>query len=301
MPLIAAFAAAVALLSLLAFLGGVFWVLDLVAAFRPQLTLVLLVMTTILAMGRWPRTALVIGLVMAINLATIVPLFLSGTRAATRDLRILSFNVLANNEDYEEVIEFIKASGADLVVLHEASEPWEEALGEADLGYTIWLNRNREDIFSSVVLASPDAVVESYGFRLDDPRAVAIRLSSGVSVLAIHPLSPQRSPRAELRDRQLAFAGDWVKDQTGPVIVTGDFNATPFSYPYRRLRKTTGLNDSIRGFGLELSYPARLPSFFQVSIDHLLFSEGLAVVDRRLGPALGSDHFPLIVDLAVAP
>ncbi|MGI8515612.1 MAG: endonuclease/exonuclease/phosphatase family protein [Acidimicrobiia bacterium] len=300
MPLIAAFAAAVALLSLVAFLGGLFWMFDLVAAFRPQLALVLLVLSSILMLSRWHRTALVIGLVMVVNVVTIIPLFVPGPRAATRDLRILSFNVLANNEDYEEVIEFIQTSGADLVVLHEASEPWEEALGEADLGYTIWLNRNPEDIFSSVVLAPPDAIVESFGFRLDDPRSVAIRLPSGVSVLAIHPLSPQRRQRAELRDRQLAIAGDWVKEQAGPVIVTGDFNASPFSYPYRRLRATTGLNDSIRGFGLELTYPARLPSFFQVSIDHLLFSEGLAVVDRRLGPALGSDHFPLIVDLAVS-
>ncbi|MCA1736367.1 MAG: endonuclease/exonuclease/phosphatase family protein [Actinobacteria bacterium] len=300
MPLIAAFAAAVALLSLVAFLGGLFWMFDLVAAFRPQLALVLLVLSSILMLSRWHRTALVIGLVMVVNVVTIIPLFVPGPRAATRDLRILSFNVLANNEDYEEVIEFIQTSGADLVVLHEASEPWEEALGEAGLGYTIWLNRNPEDIFSSVVLAPPDAVVESFGFRLDDPRSVAIRLPSGVSVLAIHPLSPQRRQRAELRDRQLAFAGDWVKEQAGPVIVTGDFNASPFSYPYRRLRATTGLNDSIRGFGLELTYPARLPSLLQVSIDHLLFSEGLAVVDRRLGPALGSDHFPLIVDLAVS-
>jgi endonuclease/exonuclease/phosphatase (EEP) superfamily protein YafD len=34
-----------------------------------------------------------------------------------------------------------------------------------------------------------------------------------------------------------------------------------------------------------------------VPIDHLLHGQALEVVDRRLGPALGSDHFLLVVDL----
>jgi endonuclease/exonuclease/phosphatase (EEP) superfamily protein YafD len=39
----------------------------------------------------------------------------------------------------------------------------------------------------------------------------------------------------------------------------------------------------------------------RVPIDHLLHSDTLSVVDRRLGPAMGSDHFPLIVDLQLSP
>lgn len=301
MPLVAALAVAIAVISLAAFFGGLYWLLDLPAAFRPQLVLVLFVLGTVLAFGRWHRTALVVGLVMLVNLAAVAPSFLPATRAAKRDLRILSFNVLANNENYSEIIEYIRESDADVVVLHEASEPWEEAVGEAGLGYTVWLNRHPDDIFSSMVMGPADAVVESHGFRLRDPRAVSIQLASGVSVLAIHPLSPQRGSRSDLRDKQLRWAGQWVLEQVGPVVVTGDFNASPYSYPYRRLLATTDLNDSIRGFGLELSYPARLPALFQVSIDHLLYSDGIDIVDRKLGPPLGSDHFPLIVDLAVRP
>jgi endonuclease/exonuclease/phosphatase (EEP) superfamily protein YafD len=39
----------------------------------------------------------------------------------------------------------------------------------------------------------------------------------------------------------------------------------------------------------------------RVPIDHLVHSPVLEVTDRRLGPDLGSDHFPLLVDLQVAP
>ena len=79
----------------------------------------------------------------------------------------------------------------------------------------------------------------------------------------------------------------------------GDFNATPWSFPFRRLLSSTDLSNSARGYGLDLSYPANGNLLVRVPIDHLLFSGGLAVVDRRLGPAMGSDHFPLTVDLAL--
>lgn len=300
MPLVAALAVANAVVSLAAFFGGLFWLLDLPAAFRPQLTLMSLILGGLLVLGRWRKTAIAVGLVALVNLIVVSPLFLPGERAATSQLRILSFNVLASNENYAQVVAFIRQSEADLVVLHEASLPWEEALAAADLRYVISVNRHPDDIFSSIVLAPEGAMVDSYGFRLADPRAVSIEMPSGVSVLAIHPLSPYNEERADLRDRQLQWAGEWVGRQNGPVIIAGDFNASPFSYPYRRLRASTGLRDSARGYGLELSYPAEESPFSQVSIDHLLYSDGLEIADRVLGPSLGSDHYPLTVDLAVA-
>ncbi len=79
----------------------------------------------------------------------------------------------------------------------------------------------------------------------------------------------------------------------------GDFNATPWSYPFRRLVGETDLTNSQRGFGLDASFPADNSVLIRVPIDHLLHNDGLVVIDRRLGPPLGSDHFPLVVDLAV--
>jgi endonuclease/exonuclease/phosphatase (EEP) superfamily protein YafD len=252
-----------------------------------------------LTLGRRRRTAGVVAVVLAINLVVIAPLFFGPARRDHTDLRVLSFNLLSSNKSYDEVIEFIRSSQADLVVLHEASRPWEEALAEAGLPYQIAPSRSSGDIFGSLVLAPTGAVVESYGFKLTDPRAVAIELPDGVSVLAIHPLSPYTRFRSEQRGRQLQFAADWARGETGPRIIVGDFNAGPFSYPFRRLLNDTGLVDSARGFGLELSYPADSWPLVRVGIDQLLYSDGLAVTDRRLGAELGSDHFPLTVDLAL--
>jgi endonuclease/exonuclease/phosphatase (EEP) superfamily protein YafD len=274
-------------------------VFDLLASFRPQLALALAVLALLLTLGHRRRTAGLVAAALAINLVVIAPLFFGPVRSERADLRVLSFNLLSSNESYEEVIDFIRSSHADLVVLHEASRPWEEAVAEARLPYQVTASRSPGDIFGSLVLAPDGSAVESYGFGLTDPRAVAIELPDGVSVLAIHPLSPYTRFRSGQRARQLQFAADWAQGQTGPRIVVGDFNAGPFSYPFRRLLADTGLADSARGFGLELSYPATSSPLVRVGIDQLLYSQGLSVTDRRLGSPFGSDHFPLTVDLAL--
>lgn len=300
MVVVAGAAVLLSIVSLLAYFGRYSWVLDNLASFRPQMTAGLALSTLFLFLGRWPKTATLVGIVMLLNLAPLLPLFISPpTPPGESEVRILSFNLLSDNENFDEVIEYIRETKADLVVLHEASLPWEEAIAEAGLGYEMTITKHDNDIFGSLVLAPPGAPVESFGFRIADPRAVGIRMPAGLTVLAIHPLSPSTTRRAGLRDQQLAFAGEWVMRQSTPVAVVGDFNAGPFSYPYRRLRAETGLRDSIRGFGLENSYPVAASPILRVSIDHLLYSEGIAIINRTLGPALGSDHFPLVIDLSL--
>lgn len=298
MPLIAALAALVGSVALVAFLGRWWWMFDLAASFRPQLTVLLALLAVTLAWQRWRRMALFTAAVLGINLAVVLPLFVPLARPPHGELRILSFNVLWDNPNFDQVIDYIRESNADLIVLLETTAAWENELAAARLPYELTGTRVPGAIFGSVVLGPQDARVESFGFARSDPRAVAVALNSGVQVLAIHPLSPYTQARAEERNEQFDFASRWVKEQQGRVIVVGDFNAGPWSYPFRRLVSGTGLHDSSRGFGLELSYPAEAIPLIQVSIDHLLYSDGLAVVDRRLGPSLGSDHYPLTVDLA---
>ena len=81
----------------------------------------------------------------------------------------------------------------------------------------------------------------------------------------------------------------------------GDFNATPWSWPFRRMLSTGALVNSQSGFGLQPTFPATTNVALRVPIDHLLHSDLIGVRDRRTGPALGSDHFPLIVDLEYLP
>ena len=289
------------LATLAGFFGGSWWVLDLFAGFRHQLAAGLLLCCLLAGLARWNKTALALGVLAIINLSLVLPLFLGPDRPETGALRVLSFNVRANNRRFDEAIDFIRASGADVVVLHEVTLGWEDAVEAASHRFDDWSYEITKagGLGGTLVLAPTGSVVESFGFGLSDARAVEIMLPAGIAILAVHPLSPYNVFRAEQNDHQLGFAADWAANQDGPAIVVGDFNATPWSFPFRRLLASTDLLDSARGFGLELSYPADSNPLLRISIDHLLHSPDFAVVDRRLGPAMGSDHFPLTVDLAM--
>ena len=293
-------AVVIAAASVTAFFGRYWWVLDLVSNFRAHMTVILVATGLMLALGRWHRTALVVGLVAALNAAAVLPLFIGpAARPHTADVRVMSFNLLSDNTNYDAVIDFIADQSPDVVVLHEASRPWEEALAAADLGYEITRGRTEDLIFGSLVLTRPGSQVQSFGFQVSDPRAIEVVLPSGVAVLGIHPLAPFPDDQTERRRFQFEFAGLWAASREGPKVIVGDFNASPWSDPFRRLRTDTGLRNSQAGYGLELSYPADANPLLQVSIDHLLHSPDLVVADRRLGPPLGSDHLPLVVDLSL--
>jgi endonuclease/exonuclease/phosphatase (EEP) superfamily protein YafD len=306
---IAISAVALAVMSLAAFLGRWIWWLDVLANFRAQYVVGLAVLGLIVVLSRWRKTGYAVLGVALVNLLVVLPLYLGSPAKATVEasaIRVMSFNLLSTNERYTEVIEYIEGVDPDLILLHEASRPWEVAMEAAELDYQIIRPRSEDLIFGTLVLVKGDAVeAVSYGFAASSARAVELTYTpegwtTTLSILGTHPLAPTDRERADLRDAQLGFAGEWASDRNGAVIVVGDFNATPWSWPFRRLMDSADLQNSQKGFGLQPTFSAESNLLLRVPIDHLLHSPALEVTDRDLGPRLGSDHFPLLVDLQLA-
>ncbi len=76
----------------------------------------------------------------------------------------------------------------------------------------------------------------------------------------------------------------------------GDLNNTPWGSAFRKMVEGTGLRDSGLGMGLQRSWPV---GFWPLAlpIDHFLVSERVRVLDRWMGPDVGFDHYPLVVDV----
>ncbi len=294
-----------AAISLASFAGAWVWWLVVLANFRAQYVVALAVLGLVVAVTRWRRTGLAILGVALINLLFVAPLYVGSpgeSVAAAPDLRVMSFNLLSTNESYNDVIEYIKAAEPDVVLLHESSRPWEVAMESAGLDYQIIRGRSEDLIFGTLVLVRDEVEAVSYGFAEGAARAIAMEYQPDgwpepVQILSSHPLAPTTADRAALRDAQLEFAAEWASEQEGAFLVVGDLNASPWSWPFRRLVDDGSLRNSQIGFGLQPTFSANSFLLLRVPIDHLLHSQELRVRDRRLGPALGSDHFPLIVDL----
>lgn len=303
-------AVVLAAVSLAAFAGRWVWWLDILANFRAQYVVGLILLGLIVLMSKWRRIGYGVLTVAAINLVFVLPLYAGSPGQAVPDLpslRVMSFNLLSTNQNYSEVIEYIRSVDPDLVLLYEASRPWEVAVESAGLDYEVIRPRSDNLIFGTLVMVRGEEVEAiSYGFAESQPRAVSIKYRptgwpEGINVLSTHPLAPTEERRAKLRDAQLEFAADWASGQEGAFMVVGDFNATPWSWPFRNLMASAPLRNSQLGFGLQPSFPSTSAFLLRVPIDHLLQSDSLSVVDRRLGPPMGSDHFPLVVDLQFVP
>jgi len=76
-----------------------------------------------------------------------------------------------------------------------------------------------------------------------------------------------------------------------PVIVAGDFNDTPVSYSYRKIRK--GLNDSFvnSGYGAGFTYKGNYPPN---RIDYILYNKSLVNSNFEIIKLKYSDHYPIM-------
>lgn len=302
-------AIALAVISLAAFLGRWVWWLDVLANFRAQYVVVLAFLGLVILMSKWRKIGYTVLGVALVNLVAVLPLYVGSPAQASLEapsVRVMSFNLLSTNESYADVIEYIETVDPELVLLHEASRPWEVAMEASGLEYQVIRPRSDDLIFGTLVLVRGEEVeAVSYGFSSSSPRAVELTFTpfgwtTQLAVLGTHPLAPTDEERAELRDAQLAFAGQWASGQTGAYVVVGDFNSTPWSWPFRRLMSSAELLNSQTGFGLQPTFSSESNLLLRIPIDHLVHSPALEVTDRQLGPDLGSDHFPLLVDLQLA-
>ena len=178
MLLVAAPAVLVALVSLAAFLGRWVWWLDVIANFRVHYFVILTAVGLIIVMSRWRNLGYAILGVALVNLVFVAPLYLGSpgeSDPGAPSMRVMSFNLLSTNDNFSEVIDYIETVDPDLVLLHEASRPWEVAVESADLSYEVIRPRSDDLIFGTLLLVRQAGVeAVSYGFAAEEPRAVEL-------------------------------------------------------------------------------------------------------------------------------
>ncbi len=291
--------------TLLGFLGRQWWGFDLLSSFRPQYLAGLLATGALAMAVIGPGAGIAFLAAAAINAAVIAPFYVANGPAAADGaptVDIVAFNVQASNRQRPAIMDWVRNTDADLVFLIESSFEWEDAAERAALPYTIQERVQGTSVFGVTLLVRDGVAATSRPLQFGDRPAVEAVVDLGgspVSVLAIHPRSPTSRERADRRDRYLRDVSVWARAQQNPVLIVGDFNATPWSSSFRRLTAGAGLRNSQVGHGLQPSFPAGWGPLM-IPIDHALHSPDLAIATRGTGPALGSDHRPLLVSVAHA-
>ncbi len=292
------------LATILAFFGSTSWFFDLLANFRFQLALGLIVIGALYLIGFGRAVAFIFIAMGVVNAFLIAPLYLDDPAPAVGDesIRIVSFNVGAGRADTTELLTWVGESEADLVFLLESTEDYVSAMPTADIGYSISNEIPEDRHYGISVLGRDAANVEQLRLGVTRDPVMRVETTIGdqpIAVYAVHPRPPDSEAKSEARDSLFAELADLVMREAVPVIVIGDFNASPWSYAFREFTADTELLNSQNGYGLSATWPTGFPVTL-VPLDHMLHSDGLTTVDRQVGPDPGSDHLPLTVDVSLA-
>jgi len=259
-------------------------------------------------------TALTAGLAasLAYQLAKILPFtpfyprqVPTARRSRDRNIRFLMLNVLQTNGRADLVLRAIREADADVICLVETDAWWDERLAVLRRTYR-WSNRCALGNMYGMLLYSrlPMTEVETrFRVRPDIPSMRAIvRLRSGdeIAVYAVHPRPPLPDTPSYGRDAELVLTGDEVRRETRPAVVIGDMNDVAWSYTTKLFQRIGKMLDPRVGRGLFSTFHsghwvARYP------LDHVFHTREFSVAEiRRLGYT-GSDHFPILVELALTP
>lgn len=267
------------------------WGLDLAVHWQWFFLVGLILALPVLAFGhrRWVMVAALVPL----PWLTAMPATVRGTVGGD-GLVVAAANVHVDNESPDRLVRWVGATQPDVLAILEISDTFVQRLGLDD-AYPHQLVRPRWDPFGIALLSRHPivrhAVVDGGGAT---PRIEAVIDWNGteVTVVAVHPMPPISAADQVRRDQVLADITARYADH--PTIVTGDFNATPWSSAFRVPRR--------HGFtltgGLQATWPASLRGLIGLPIDHVMVSRHWTATDHAVGPDLGSDHLPVLATLS---
>lgn len=291
--------------SWLGLLGRWHWILDLLSHFRWQSFAAAFVALLWLLWQRRP--------VILVTLAALT-LLLNGSliyltrgkadfaRTEGRRLRVVSLNVLASNPDKNAVLEYVKSADADVLFLMEVDASWAATVDGLKGSYPHHIMELDAGAFG-VALLSRVPLTESRLFHPEDsgtPSIQAKLMHEGRELMLVgtHPVPPMGASWAHSRDNQMEAVGRLVRLANVPVLVMGDLNATPWSYGMRKLKEGNSLDFRCPQGAWRPTWRAR--SLFAIPIDHALCTPPLNIARRDIGPDVGSDHRPQLLEIGWA-
>jgi endonuclease/exonuclease/phosphatase (EEP) superfamily protein YafD len=237
--------------------------------------------------------------------ALIAPEFLRSTGPhaaadAPGQLKIVQFNVFADNTDPERILRWLDQENPDIVVIEENSRRFDAALRR----HPHWRPACRR---CEVMMLSRQGALWAEPARLRRGNETLAPLSRagfqdarGVfEVIGVHNAWPIDSDQP-MQEARLAEAIAATADRDR-LIVVGDFNSTSWSFARRRWDKAFGIPRRERALA---TWPAAFhggPRWTPIPIlpiDHVYAGPGWATVSVRRGPRLSSDHYPVVLTLA---
>jgi endonuclease/exonuclease/phosphatase (EEP) superfamily protein YafD len=278
------------------------WSFDLLAQLLLPAAAVALASAAVAALMRWPLVAAgaAVTALLAFALATPSLTPPAPVAAEASRFKVLLFNVWYSNQRPADVAQLIARENADLVVLIEVSGKMRKALKTVGNGYPYEFDcagAGCDGVIFSRARLFPQKV-----YRTSDPdRSAYVTIATDIAgcrmtLISTHMTRPFPNRPYWGQGAQAREIGGTVGGIAGAKLLLGDFNAAPWGYVVRTIEARGGVRAATGPGG---TWPSILPAQLRIPIDHVMAGPGLSIVSRRLLPGAGSDHVPVVAEVAV--
>ena len=286
--------------------GSRHWLLDLFVHFRVQYACVLFVSAIAASMLRDLRWAAAIWIAAVWVAWPLAPRSESLAAAASDRMieapvfKVATLNAWFRNPDTRRVAEYVMRSGADVVFVQEFDRTRMRELAALlpahfATAFAPDMDRRGAAVVSRWPIESSQSLPLAGTSRYSHWARVRWRDTS-VQVIGVHLPWPLTQQLSHERNAQMQALAAWMRETAGPLVVGGDFNLSPWSAQFANALSEAGARDALSLRPTLYTWPTSF-LLLGIQIDHCLISQHWQVVSTARGPNVGSDHFPVEVEL----
>jgi len=205
----------------------------------------------------------------------------------------MQYNMNFRNTHLADVLAVLKAQKPDIITLQEVTKSHQEKLETLKTEYPYQRYCAFYPVVGGVAILSrypfsqnEKVCVEGKGLLISEIQLKEMTLT--VASLHLHWPYPYG------QYQQIESLKPYLKAIRPPALISGDFNAAPWSHSVQNIAHYSHTN-VVKGlrWSIELSHQLPLIPYMKLPIDQLLLSKEIHIKNIQVFPHLGSDHYPI--------
>ena len=215
-------------------------------------------------------------------------------------IKLMIFNISYNNptENFENIKSLILSEKIDILQFQEVSPQMNKKIRslKSIFPYSTGLDKPL-DLFDSLILSKYPLLNNEIGqHRLVQTNFILNEKK--ISILGMHLFPGGTQVNLNYALQQTNYLKEAVNNINTNLILLGDLNMTSSSKRFTNFLKDTNLYTYSSFKNITSTWPTFLPNYLGIQIDHVLFSKNFRLISKKIANNFGSDHRPLIVELA---
>ncbi len=290
----------------------------------PRIQLFIISLATILILlifirkRSWFKNILFSGLLIGIlingyfliNYTHLVPVEVPSAEAPfnpSNELSMIIANVKMSNKNVQPLMDLISEKNPDLILAMETDQWWSNKLNVLTANYPYFQQSTNKVAYGMVLYSKlPLNMIDvTYLNNKKVPSfesTITLKNNQEISLHCLHPVPPTHykdlPDNANQDENAMKKLGKHIQDRKHPTIVAGDLNDVVWSYVDELTNTKNILFDLRVGRGFFNSFSAE-NMFMRWPLDHVFVTEEFRLKKLERLSKIGSDHFPIYVELAL--